>query len=237
MRAHTHKHRFLPELSEAYPAVPWVFVFRDPVEVMVSNLKSFGGAPCVRIPRQEKLRKDGKLKANGALPKGSDKFGGGRGKVPRGTSLQKPFVGPGPHRRGQGRRLAQAGAEVVGVHASAGRGEGTGGGWDGEGDWDGDVFGSVSWNGVGYGNASTDWGLHHELASPDSSRSRGSPGGVSVSTALRGGGGGALDASDVDGRRLVGKKAGVSMTLTPDMTMECADWLQVNFGVVACKAR
>ncbi|CAN0557492.1 unnamed protein product, partial [Laminaria digitata] len=35
-------------ISEAYPEVPWVFVFRDPVEVMVSNLKSLAGAPCVR---------------------------------------------------------------------------------------------------------------------------------------------------------------------------------------------
>lgn len=41
--------------------MPWIFVFRDPVEVMVSNLKSLAGAPCVRIPRQEKLRKKGKI--------------------------------------------------------------------------------------------------------------------------------------------------------------------------------
>ncbi|CAM9958835.1 unnamed protein product, partial [Ectocarpus sp. 8 AP-2014] len=45
--------KFVSQISEAYPEVPWVFVFRDPVEVMVSNLKSYAGAPCVRIPRQE----------------------------------------------------------------------------------------------------------------------------------------------------------------------------------------
>ncbi|CAN0121879.1 unnamed protein product, partial [Pylaiella littoralis] len=66
--------KFLPEISEAYPEVPWIFVFRDPVEVMVSNLKSFAAAPCVRIPRQEKLRKARKME-NGALVK--DGAGGG----------------------------------------------------------------------------------------------------------------------------------------------------------------
>lgn len=34
---------FLPlqpsQMLEAFPSVPWVFLFRDPVEVMVSNLK------------------------------------------------------------------------------------------------------------------------------------------------------------------------------------------------------
>ncbi|CBJ48553.1 conserved unknown protein [Ectocarpus siliculosus] len=87
------------QISEAYPEVPWVFVFRDPVEVMVSNLKSYAGAPCVRIPRQEKLRKQAsrkfkKLGGGGepamlkskaardaaALQKTRPKFGRGRGR-------------------------------------------------------------------------------------------------------------------------------------------------------------
>lgn len=50
--------KFLPELTRAYPKVPWVFVFRDPVEVMVSNLKNLDAGPCVRIPRQEVIKKN-----------------------------------------------------------------------------------------------------------------------------------------------------------------------------------
>ncbi|CBJ27679.1 conserved unknown protein [Ectocarpus siliculosus] len=48
-----HKHLFfkfqdsttLPLMMKAYPEVGWVYLFRDPVEVMVSNLKCFANRP------------------------------------------------------------------------------------------------------------------------------------------------------------------------------------------------
>ncbi len=81
--------RFVHQITEAYPDVPWVFVFRDPVEVMVSNLKAFSGAPCVRIPRQEKARladKQAKLAAGGGERGGGREGGGGGGGGPGGRS-------------------------------------------------------------------------------------------------------------------------------------------------------
>ncbi|CAM9345981.1 unnamed protein product [Scytosiphon promiscuus] len=75
--------KFLPEISEAYPEVPWIFVFRDPVEVMVSNLKSLAGAPCVRIPRQEKLRKSSKITKRPKAKGGPVKPG-----LPRGPAIE-----------------------------------------------------------------------------------------------------------------------------------------------------
>jgi len=29
----------LPEIRKAYPSVPWIFVYRNPVQVMVSHFK------------------------------------------------------------------------------------------------------------------------------------------------------------------------------------------------------
>ncbi|CAN0511795.1 unnamed protein product, partial [Discosporangium mesarthrocarpum] len=36
------------EINTAFPAVPWAYIFRDPVEVMVSNLRDGAGGPCIR---------------------------------------------------------------------------------------------------------------------------------------------------------------------------------------------
>lgn len=122
--------RFLPQISEAYPEVPWVFVFRDPVEVMVSNLKSFASAPCVRIPRQEKARLAAKLagpKGSPRGPKGRKGGGGGGGQTLDALRQQrkKGALGPGGGRGG--RRLSATGGG--GGNDRAEGEEGNGGGW------------------------------------------------------------------------------------------------------------
>ena len=40
---HIHK---LPLLHSAFPATPWIFVYRDPIEVLVSQLRTPASSPC-----------------------------------------------------------------------------------------------------------------------------------------------------------------------------------------------
>lgn len=216
--------RFLPEISEAYPEVPWIFVFRDPVEVMVSNLKSLAGAPCVRIPRQEKLRKSSKIakRPKGKSPPGKAGLIG----APLGDNLRERFQGhdalAGKAWGGGDRRLAAgnsgAGGSATVLAMASGEGEASSllledgsavlweGGYDEE-EGDCDPFDSVSWNG---------------------------------DFAAGGGGGGSCSSPVEDAfalelgegeerwrrRRLVAKRT--VQQLTMNMTMECADWLKVG---------
>jgi len=55
--------RFAPQLTEIFNDVPWVYLFRDPVEVMVSNIgRGETGGPCVRegLAAAQKLPDDQK---------------------------------------------------------------------------------------------------------------------------------------------------------------------------------
>lgn len=200
--------RFIPEISEAFPEVPWVFVFRDPVEVMVSNLKSFTGAPCVRIPRQEKMRKAGKGGPK-SPPVKNRRPGVTRGKFPG-------------NRRGLqgGRGGAEMGVGVVGyqdavsspdmdINALSRGGEGGQGGVSGgAGGSRGEVFEeSVSWNGF------TDGGF-------DSF-------GVPFSGMVLGGDGEG-EWGGGDGRRSLKPIGASKFKLSANMTTECADWLKVR---------
>lgn len=200
--------RFIPEISEAFPEVPWVFVFRDPVEVMVSNLKSYSGAPCVRIPRQEKLRKAGLGGKNPALKK--YRPGVSRGKLPpRRRSLRDGGV----RETGEGTGVAaKAAVDYYGDRRHGHRYDAVSpppgvnnASWEGSVNSRREVFDeSVSWNGF------TDGGF-------DSF-------GVPFS-GMRGGDEGEHDGGDGRSLKLVGAS---KFKLTMNMTVECADWLKVG---------
>eukprot|EP00903_Cladosiphon_okamuranus_P016016 g14788.t1 len=235
--------KFLPQISEAYPEVPWVFVFRDPVEVMVSNLKSLAGAPCVRIPRQEKARLAAKLGGAGPRgpprgPKGRKGVGGGGGGGGRGNSGSGDYGASGRVRQ----RLDAVRRERDDERGAPGLGGGrgrrglsaTGGGW---GDWmadttaeEGSVYpltdsesGVVAfWDGEedeGEGEGDDDlfgggtW---------DSFTSGGSDSLVTPSWPA------SLESSVAaqQDRRILLTSKRSPQKLTMNMTMECADWLK-----------
>eukprot|EP00752_Nemacystus_decipiens_P013496 g11955.t1 len=240
--------KFLPQISEAYPEVPWVFVFRDPVEVMVSNLKSFAGAPCVRIPRQEKARKA----AKGAGPKGGARGakgknvegagrGGGAGRLgasgpgmkalqaQRQEKKQKAALGgPGGDRDGGGetRRLSATGGGGDGdIHAE-------GDGADGEWTVDADSGAVALWEEDGEeGEEEEDGGGDCDLFGSVSWNSYTSDGVDSLGAPLPEAAFPSCrplalesEVADQQARRL--QKRRPSQELTMDMTMECADWLK-----------
>lgn len=183
-----------------------MFVFRDPVEVMVSNLKSYAGAPCVRIPRQEKLRKAG---VGGKKP-ASKKYrpGVSRGKPPRRRSLREGGV----RETGEGAGMEGAAVDYYGGHRHDHRHDAVSpppgvnnASWEGIVNSRREVFDeSVSWNGF------TDGGF-------DSF-------GVPFS-GMRGGDEGEHDGGDGRSLKLVGAS---KFKLTMNMTVECADWLKVG---------
>ena len=203
-------HRFIPEISAAFPEVPWVFVFRDPVEVMVSNLKSFVGAPCVRIPRQEKLRQAANKKLSppvgpaAGLQINPDIF---RGRVVgRGAGLREQ--GGGRRRRLDGERggLEQASPQSNGTVGHALQ-EGI------EGD-EPFTLTSLSSNGLaGFGIGSGIGGVGAWEGIGDLYDEHGDRG----------------EPRAAENRRvLVETLNKKSMKLTMNMSMECADWLMVS---------
>lgn len=253
----------MSQISEAYPEVPWVFVFRDPVEVMVSNLKSYAGAPCVRIPRQEKLRKQASRKFENlggrepamlkskaardaaALRETRPKFGRGRGREPWGREPEGV--------RGGGKRSRSL-VEVAVVLGGSAPGEGVtatangvaaGGGGGGGGDafseidtgivvWeeeeeeeevkdgDSDFYASVSWGGgISGGIESSNLPLYPAVYS-SAALFEPSP----WESAAFG--------ADEGRRSLARKKPGQMLTM--NMTMECANWLQVSWVHVGGKS-
>lgn len=56
--------KFVPEVEEAWPDVPWIYLFRDPLEVMASNLKVcharslLGGQHTIKQPN---IRRSGEV--------------------------------------------------------------------------------------------------------------------------------------------------------------------------------
>lgn len=256
--------RFVSQISEAYPEVPWVFVFRDPVEVMVSNLKSYAGAPCVRIPRQDRLRKQAskKFKTPGggypataksrtvrdaALRDRRPKFGREWGQERFGRE-PKGVRGGGK----KSRSLVEAAGGVLGGSApreeltttANGLDVGSGGGSDAfsetrtdvavweeeeveeEGDssaYAGSVsWGSdVSWGGdISGGIESSDLPLYptlHPSSAAAAPLLEPSPWESAAAAAF---------GADEERRSLATKKTG--QLLNMNMTMECADWLQVS---------
>lgn len=182
------RHRFIDHLTDAYPEVPWVFVFRDPVEVMVSNLKSFAGAPCVRIPRQTKLRENGKItkKKSPHLAKQRASNKVGNGKVLAGGGVRARRLEVGEPNESDGVVPSSPRIEdnaLVRRRGSEGH----------------DAWGSLSWNGE----------TGEYIDSLDDMA-------------------GAREMMEYDGelhRSLLGR---AKASLTKNMTMECADWLQVR---------
>lgn len=223
-----------------------MFVFRDPVEVMVSNLKSLSAAPCVRIPRQEKARKAAKL---GTGPKGSPRRpngggggrggggGGGGGGGPFGQvrktlddlhqeqaekdSLERDGGSGGGRRRLMGGWAAATTTTAQGggaVYPSPDAGNGAIALWEEDGEEEEAEEGGSDWGSFGSVSCDsyTSGGVLDPFGSPLPASAF-----PSQSPALD-----AEVAAQQDRRLLSPSKR--SSQLTMDMTMECADWLKVR---------
>ena len=191
---------------------------------MVSNLKSLAGAPCVRIPRQEKLRQNAK-----GTKKSQHLLLGGAGGLRSHLGASRGEAGGGKGAmKGQGGKARRLGGGGGGTKSIALRGEGEEeGGTRGERGDGWDVFGSVSWNGDASGEFDV---LGVPLPGLIGSPSAGSAANATAvaptsAAALYGGSWGAPRRG---GRRLPAAQARQPAALTMSMSVECADWLKVK---------
>lgn len=214
--------------------MPWIFVFRDPVEVMVSNLKSLAQGPCVRIPRQEAVKMKNAEKAAQAANVARQGEGLEAGEregedAPRRALRHSEWL-RGEHPRGR-RSLRPARDLDEGYRGRSSQ------------RWSASDAEAQDWMGAfdegddsSYDSHGGEWSWEGEVGDGAPSRSALPGPGLNETEGVMAGGGGVWVLGEASQRRglLGGAGRGRGMNkpgLTKEMCKECADWLQVS-GVV-----